>query len=188
MVVNRILTVELKLWSKLVKQWPASQAALSRSLQTPAKPVVPLVSAGATTVTTTPSPAASATVWMRTWSAGTITWTWQALKTTRLVSEPVSGRRPGGGGSRRKGRLWPFEAASRAPHYCSTCLEPLGKKYRLAARAANANIWVHTGTMHQVLEAEAVLKWRIELNKLQPWSAGQWWHVIVLMLPLDEKC
>lgn len=34
----------------------------------------------------------------------------------------------GGGriGGREKERPWPFEAASRGPHYCSTCLEPLG--------------------------------------------------------------
>lgn len=85
------------------------------------------MSTGATTVTTTPSLAASATVWMRTWNAGTTTWTWQASKTTHPASEPVSGLGPGGGerGGKKEER-GPLKLHPRAPHYHGTCLEPLG--------------------------------------------------------------
>lgn len=87
---------------------------------------MPLVSAGATTVTTTPSLAASATVWMRTWNAGTTTWTWQGSKTTHPALEPVSRPGPDRGEGREASRPWLFEAPSRATHYCGTCFEPLG--------------------------------------------------------------
>lgn len=149
------------------------------------------MSTGATTVTTTPSLAASATVWMRTWNAGTTTWTWQASKTTRPASEPVSGQGPVEGEGREKCRRWPFEAASRGPHYCGTCLEPLdGTSSPLRS---STNMWAQASTIHQVFKARAHQQSGLLLSEVLGVMSNSLDlmvsdDVIILMLALSGKC
>ena len=93
-------------------------------------------------------------------------------------------RRRGGGGTEYPR---PLKNHPEVPHYCGTCLKPLDWT---TALFSSTNIWEQAGTIHQVFKAKerAVGKGNIRRNKQQPWSEGQWWHVIILMLLLVGKC
>lgn len=56
--------------------------------------------------------------------------------TSRFGAGEWTGASGRGGEGREKCRRWPFEAASRGPHYCGTCLEPLGGTTSPSARSS----------------------------------------------------
>lgn len=94
-----------------------------------------------------------------------------------------------GGGGGRGGTEYrrPLKIHPEVPHYCGTCLKPLDWT---TALLSSTNIWEQAGTIHQVFKGKerAVGTGNIRRNKQQPWSEGQWWHVIILMLLLVGKC